>query len=178
MIGQDLLDAVAAHADIPVVGVDGRVAVAGDQPDLIAEPEPIGDGRDGEPAVLVRRALVGRGRLVAEQRRPRIEGQRLQPGIDDRPVFGRGGSSPPPRERGSARTPLSARRRGQRHRIRDAEIPMRVHHNEISEIFRCFLRLFSVPQPLLAFGLLTPRRASRGLFGLRYRGYDGMPPIQ
>jgi hypothetical protein len=49
----DLLDAVAADADIPVVEVDGRVAVAGDQPDLVAEPEPVGGSRDGEPAVLV-----------------------------------------------------------------------------------------------------------------------------
>src|SRR6266446_4896642 len=49
----ELLDAVAADADIPVVEVDGRVAMAGDQADLVAEPEPVGVGRDGEPAVLV-----------------------------------------------------------------------------------------------------------------------------
>ena len=65
----DLLDAVATHADIPVVEIDGRVAVAGDQSDLVAEPEPIGGGRDGEPAVLVRGALIGRRGLVANQRR-------------------------------------------------------------------------------------------------------------
>jgi hypothetical protein len=34
-----LLDAVAADADVPVVEVDGRVAMAGDQADLVAEPE-------------------------------------------------------------------------------------------------------------------------------------------
>jgi hypothetical protein len=43
----DLLDAVAALTDIPVVKVDGRVAMAGDQPDLVVETEPIGRGRDG-----------------------------------------------------------------------------------------------------------------------------------
>jgi hypothetical protein len=37
VIGQELLDAVAADADIPVVEVDGRVAVAGDEADLVAE---------------------------------------------------------------------------------------------------------------------------------------------
>jgi hypothetical protein len=37
----DLLDTVAAHADIPVVKVDGRVAVAGDQADLVAKPGPV-----------------------------------------------------------------------------------------------------------------------------------------
>src|SRR6516164_2778778 len=77
----DLLDAVAAHTDIPVVKVDGRVAVARDQPDLVAEPEPVGGGRDGEPAVLVGGALVGRGGLVADQRRARIEGQSFSAGI-------------------------------------------------------------------------------------------------
>jgi hypothetical protein len=41
----DLLDAVAAHADIPVVEVDGRVAMTRDQPDLVAEPEPVSGGR-------------------------------------------------------------------------------------------------------------------------------------
>ena len=55
-----MLNAGAAHTDIPVVEVDGRVAIAGDQPDLVAEPEPVGGGRDGEPPVLVRGALVGR----------------------------------------------------------------------------------------------------------------------
>src|SRR5262249_12477525 len=49
----DLLDAVAAHTDKPVVEVDGRVAMTGDQPDLVAEPEPVGGGRNGEPPVLV-----------------------------------------------------------------------------------------------------------------------------
>jgi hypothetical protein len=53
----DLLDAVAAHADIPVVKVDGRVAKAGDQPDLVAQPEPVGGGRNGEPTALVRGPL-------------------------------------------------------------------------------------------------------------------------
>ena len=38
----ELLDAVAADADIPVVEVDRRVAVAGDKVDLVADLEPVG----------------------------------------------------------------------------------------------------------------------------------------
>jgi hypothetical protein len=38
----NLLDPVAADADIPVIKIDGRVAMARDQPDLVAEPEPVG----------------------------------------------------------------------------------------------------------------------------------------
>jgi len=38
----ELLDAVAADADIPVVEVDRRVAVAGDKADLVADLEPVG----------------------------------------------------------------------------------------------------------------------------------------
>jgi hypothetical protein len=61
----------------------------GDQADFVAEPEPVGGGRDGEAAVLVRRALVGGGGLVGDERRARIEGQCLEAGVDDRAVLGR-----------------------------------------------------------------------------------------
>jgi len=64
----ELLDAVVADADIPVVEVDGRVAVAGDQPDLVAEREPVGGGGDREAAMLVGGALVGGGGFVADER--------------------------------------------------------------------------------------------------------------
>src|SRR5262249_20614413 len=67
----ELLDTVAA-ADIPVVEVDGPVAVAGDQADLVAEPEPVGGGGGGEAAVLVG------GALVADERRAGIKGQCLE----------------------------------------------------------------------------------------------------
>jgi hypothetical protein len=56
-----LPDAVATDTDIPVVEVDGRVAMAGDQPDLVAEPEPVGGGRDREAAMLVGGALIRAG---------------------------------------------------------------------------------------------------------------------
>jgi hypothetical protein len=49
----ELLDTAGADAGIPVVNVDGRVAMAGDQADLVAAPEPVGSGRRREPAVLV-----------------------------------------------------------------------------------------------------------------------------
>ena len=44
---------------------------------------------DGEAAVLVGGAVVGGGGLVADERRARVEGERLEAGIDDRAVFGR-----------------------------------------------------------------------------------------
>ena len=69
----ELLDAVAADADTQVVEVCGWVATAEDQADLVAESEPAGGGRDGEPAVLVRRALIGCGGVVPDERRPRID---------------------------------------------------------------------------------------------------------
>jgi hypothetical protein len=94
-----LLDAVAADTDIRVVEVDGRVAVAGDQADLVAEPEPVGGGRDGDASVLVRGALVGRGGLVADERRARIEGRRLKAGVDDGTVLGRAAHHRRPHEK-------------------------------------------------------------------------------
>jgi hypothetical protein len=63
--GPELLDAVGADADIPVVEVDGRVAMAGDEADLVADAQAVGGGRNGEPAALVGGALVGCGGLVA-----------------------------------------------------------------------------------------------------------------
>src|SRR3954464_13418853 len=77
----DAFDPVAADPDIPVVEVDGRVAMARHQPDLVAEPQAVRRAADREPAVLVRGALIGCGRLVPHRRRPGIEGQRLQTGI-------------------------------------------------------------------------------------------------
>src|SRR6516162_4422589 len=65
----ELLDAAAADADIPVVEIDGRVAMAGDQADLVAEPKPVGGRRNREPAVLVGGSLIGRRGLVTNQRR-------------------------------------------------------------------------------------------------------------
>ena len=72
-----MLDAVAADADIPIVEVDGRVAMAGHEADLVAEPEAIGGAGDAPAAVLVGGALVGGGGLVADEGRARVEGERL-----------------------------------------------------------------------------------------------------
>ena len=38
----ELLDAVSADTDIPVVEIDGRVAMAGDQAQLVADPQAVG----------------------------------------------------------------------------------------------------------------------------------------
>src|SRR5438270_4532043 len=86
--GPELFDAVPGDPDVPVVEVDGRVAMAGDEADLVAEAEAVGGARDAEAAVLVGGALVGGGGLVANERRTRVEGERLQAGVDDRAVLG------------------------------------------------------------------------------------------
>ncbi len=75
----ELFDAVGTDADIPVVEVDGRVAVAGDEADLVAEPEAVGGGRGG----------CARRRRARGSRRAGIESQRLEAGVSPRP----GGSS-------------------------------------------------------------------------------------
>jgi hypothetical protein len=63
--------------------------MAGDEADLVADPEAVGGAGDAEAAVLVGGALLGHGGLVAEERRTRVEGQRLKPGLDDGAVLGR-----------------------------------------------------------------------------------------
>ena len=85
----ELLDAVAADGDVPVVEVDGRVAMAGDEADLVADLEAVGGARDAEAAVLVGGALVGGGGLVADEGRTGVEGQCLEAGVDDGAVLGR-----------------------------------------------------------------------------------------
>ena len=52
--------------------------MAGDEADLVAEPEAVGGARDAEPTVL-----------VAHQRRAGVEGEHLQAGVDDGAVVGR-----------------------------------------------------------------------------------------
>ena len=79
VIGQTCSTRLPRHADIPVAKVDGRVTVTGDQPDLVADPEPA-SGRDGKATVLVGGVLVGRGGLLADERRPRVEASAFRPG--------------------------------------------------------------------------------------------------
>jgi hypothetical protein len=43
--------------------------MAGDQPHLVAELEPVGGIRDAEAAILLGSVLVGGGRLLADKRR-------------------------------------------------------------------------------------------------------------
>ena len=45
----DLLNTGAANADLPVVEIDGRIAMAGIKPDLVAEAEPVGGDRNCNP---------------------------------------------------------------------------------------------------------------------------------
>jgi hypothetical protein len=55
--------------------------------------------RDPEAAVLVGGALGGRGGLVADEGRPRVDGERLQAGVDDGAVVGRAAHHRRPHER-------------------------------------------------------------------------------
>jgi hypothetical protein len=76
--GPELFDAVGADADVPVVEVDDWVAMARREADFVAEPEPVGGAAYAEAAVLVGSALIGGGRLVADERRAGVEGERLE----------------------------------------------------------------------------------------------------
>jgi hypothetical protein len=85
----ELFDAVVADGDVPVIEVDGRVAMAGDEAELVAEAEPIGGARDAETACASGRPLVGGGRFVADEQQATVEGERLEAGVDDRAVLRR-----------------------------------------------------------------------------------------
>src|SRR5437870_5381611 len=63
--------------------------MAGNQADLVADLEAVGGAGNADPAVLVGGALVGRSGLAAVERRARIEGERLEAGVDDGAVLGR-----------------------------------------------------------------------------------------
>jgi hypothetical protein len=64
--------------------------MAGDEAHLVADAEPVRRARYAEPAVLVGGALIAGGGLVGNQRRARVESQRLEARIDDRTVLRRG----------------------------------------------------------------------------------------
>ena len=84
------VDAAGADADIPVVEVDGRVAMAGHEAALVAEPEPVGGAGDAEPAGLVaderfRTRGAGDGRAVDAVARQQVAGPAgLARGMRDR----------------------------------------------------------------------------------------------
>jgi hypothetical protein len=75
----ELLDAVAADADVPVVEVDGRVAMAGEDADLVAHAEAVGGARDAEAAVLVGGALVSGGGSSQTSGGPEPKASALRP---------------------------------------------------------------------------------------------------
>src|SRR6478609_9924945 len=82
----DAAGQAAAHDDITVVQVDGRIAVAGDEPDGLAERRqagPRGIGVRTQDAVLVAAAGVGQLALP-DARRAGIDRVRLVAGVDDR----------------------------------------------------------------------------------------------
>jgi hypothetical protein len=63
--------------------------MAGDEADLVADLETVGGARDAAPSMLVGGTLGGGGGFVADERGTRVEGERLEAGIDDRAVLGR-----------------------------------------------------------------------------------------
>jgi hypothetical protein len=56
---------------MPVLEVDGRIGMAGDEAHLVADVEPVRRVGDTEAAVLVGGALIAGGGLVADERRAR-----------------------------------------------------------------------------------------------------------
>jgi len=75
----ELFDAVAADADVPVIKVDGRVAMAGHQAELVADVKPVGGAGDGEAPVLVGSALVGGGGFVPDTGRAESKARAFNP---------------------------------------------------------------------------------------------------
>src|SRR4029453_17253301 len=51
--GPDRFDSAVPYADIPVVQVDRRIAMTGDEPDLFAEPQALRLGANLQLAVLI-----------------------------------------------------------------------------------------------------------------------------
>jgi hypothetical protein len=79
----------AAHADIPVVQVDGRVAVARDQPYPVAQPQALGLGAEAQLAVLVRDRDHLDVLAAVHPRRSFLGAVGFEAGIDDRAIRGR-----------------------------------------------------------------------------------------
>jgi hypothetical protein len=120
----ELRDTVVADADVPIVEVDGRVAVAGDEANLVAAREPVdGGGPESKanalrPASTIARSSVGRLITVAQTNRL---GSKLLVGAPSRsrlrPIIGVHRSrttaywcqGPPARHRRSARTAFTSR---------------------------------------------------------------------
>src|ERR1700733_2622897 len=83
------LDARSPNADVPVVTVDGRVAMAGLEPELLAEARRLPSPGDDELPMLIGRPCVGHTGTVPHDRGTAVERQRLEARVDDRKVAAR-----------------------------------------------------------------------------------------
>src|SRR5262249_46872624 len=77
------LDAAVAHADVPVVQVHGGVAVARDQPHLLADARPCRFGRNLDLAVLVGDADHFEAVAAVHPRRALLGAVGFEPRVDD-----------------------------------------------------------------------------------------------
>src|SRR5208282_6883846 len=82
--GPDRLDPLAAIADIPVVEVDGWIAMAGDEAQLLADGERAIALSEPQHAVLVGRAHVFRVLATQEPRHAGIDAHGLEARIEHR----------------------------------------------------------------------------------------------
>src|ERR1700736_337682 len=76
-------DPAVAHADVPVVQVHGRIAVARDQPHLLADAQALRVRRELELAVLVGDAGDLDAVAAVHPWRPLLGAIGLEPGVDD-----------------------------------------------------------------------------------------------
>src|ERR1700722_16951430 len=83
------LDARSPNADVPVVTVDGRVAMAGLEPELLAEARRLPSPSDDELSMLVGGACICHTWPIPHDRGTTIERQRLEACVDDRKVAAR-----------------------------------------------------------------------------------------
>src|SRR5881394_528446 len=76
-------DHAAAHANIPVVEVDGGIAVPGDELQLFAQR---GQRPALDPAVLVGSLGIAKSLAPPDARHARVDARGLEACVDDRPI--------------------------------------------------------------------------------------------
>src|SRR5215813_11377044 len=81
-----LTGAEAANAHVPIVQVDGGIAVAGHEANLVPSPRPFTAGGCVDDAVLVRGPVIESTGPMPGHGHTAIDSQRLEPRIDDEPL--------------------------------------------------------------------------------------------
>src|SRR5262245_34003859 len=83
LTGQSVSTRSVANADIPIVQIDGGIAVAGNEPDLFAESQPLCMGTELQLPMLVRDARYFHGGTTMHPRRTALGAVGFESGIDD-----------------------------------------------------------------------------------------------